>query len=839
MMQLGYEVSLLKTTDFTQIAQRMSYRGVGKCAPSHVVMEIRADGSASQFEAYSNETYSSGSVGYYGRSGVFTTAQLVDDGLNLSLNNPTFSADFWRDYRDNEALISSLPVSRLWNDTGFFPPATPGCADGVNGCQNSCSKTAACTAREANNGECLVVVMLASWMDPGYIEAVFANLGIPAYFCFLGMANQSVYIKHAINNSIPVIFHHYQPELAHIRYENIYRRVQLPQTSPKLAALATGSFGEHGYGGATDNPVQVDFPLIRLEKYSSITIQSSSPIGSLLNRISISDLRLDEMMRLYIAAEASASPPPNLFFTAACEWLKTPSNYPTWRTWLDQLPDCTILQHIGYSLGGCDANGSDLAFPRVVSFHWNMPDPRNTSEPYNCDGAITSLPSPISTSRTCAWLRANYDTWITWPTDPPVCTKDHYAYNVTGCGADAKRLVQYYWRISDSENASLSSECVDGVDLPEPVILDCEYIPYETTVFKVITAWVVALCAVLLVCVVLVVKYRKLPVVKRSQYQFLITTLVGGMLMAVAVLMYAGPPSEGACVTRRHIVPYAFTLIFGSLIVKSLRVYRVFLSSAMKRVILSSKAMLKLLVGFLAVDTVLMLLWRELDPTYPTMRLAAVTTVTGAITVDYRVCKTGNFIFTALIIFWKAILLFVGLYMSFLIRKVSTDFQESTWIFASAVVVLFTSITVLMLAYLVEMKPMAFFLFFAFMLLTSTTIVMGLMLVPKMIKARRAVSDQSHASDSSRSSASSDSNASTSERQPAAPVSRDKAQPSKKPPISLPVIPFKRAASSSTKVQVQPAVAATEASRPKTRRSTKEPKRGRHSDSMATSPKPS
>lgn len=35
---------------------------------------------------------------------------------------------------------------------------------------------------------------------------------------------------------------------------------------------------------------------------------------------------------------------------------------------------------------------------------------------------------------------------------------------------------------------------------------------------------------------------REKPIVKRSQYQFLVTMLLGGLLMCVATIFYSGPP---------------------------------------------------------------------------------------------------------------------------------------------------------------------------------------------------------------------------------------------------------------------------------------------------------
>jgi gamma-aminobutyric acid type B receptor len=237
-----------------------------------------------------------------------------------------------------------------------------------------------------------------------------------------------------------------------------------------------------------------------------------------------------------------------------------------------------------------------------------------------------------------------------------------------------------------------------------------------------------------------VIYYRDVPIIKRSQYQFLLSMIVGGILMGFTVLAYAGPPRTPTCTCRATGMAFSFTLVFGSLMVKSLRVYRVFMKSAMKRVVLSAVTMFKILFVFLLIDSLLLAVWFTVDPVVATSVPKRTATSSGVVTVDIQMCRSSSFIFSALLIFWKAILLFAGLYLSFLIRKVSTDFQESTWIFSSSLAVLFSSVIMLGLAYLVELTPTAFYLFFAFMLLSSTTIVMSLMLVPKLLRHRENVS---------------------------------------------------------------------------------------------------
>jgi gamma-aminobutyric acid type B receptor len=104
------------------------------------------------------------------------------------------------------------------------------------------------------------------------------------------------------------------------------------------------------------------------------------------------------------------------------------------------------------------------------------------------------------------------------------------------------------------------------------------------------------------------------------------------------------------------------------------------------------------------------------------------------------------------VIFWKALVLFAGLYITFLIRNVSSDFQESVWIFASAIVVLMGGIIILPLAYLVELPALTFYDFLASMLVFCTASVVALMIVPKILKSNAVAAAGDSSGDSNASS---------------------------------------------------------------------------------------
>jgi gamma-aminobutyric acid type B receptor len=281
LVQFGYEVSFFHTTDLYNMTQRMSSVGKGRCSPVHVNLEVSATAIVkTPYMTYANETYNAGSVDYVGSSGLYTTAAFIQEGLEDSATNKskTYAADFWRDYKDNEQLLHLLRVSTLKDNSKYYPPAENACKDGSFGCLNACSKTAACTRREAQGKECMVVAMMYDYYDKAYVQAVFTNLDIPSYFCFLGYKAMEGYAIESAKNGTPVVFYHYEPDPLHAKYADVFERIALPRSTAERAMVATEKFGEYGYGNKTDNPVRVDFPLTSYSKYAATIVVAHEPL---------------------------------------------------------------------------------------------------------------------------------------------------------------------------------------------------------------------------------------------------------------------------------------------------------------------------------------------------------------------------------------------------------------------------------------------------------------------------------------------------------------------------------------------------------------------------------
>lgn len=672
--------------------------------------------------------------------GVYTTNDFIEDGRDPVKYPQVFDADFWRDYVRNELLITALKESDLRQNSRYFPPNKTYCFDGVYGCKDHCSKNYACTLREQTGKECLVVIGMQSSSTKAYYPALLENLGVPAYICHIGRDGLQEYVLDMLSQRKGVIFYMDYPDEFVIRYPGRFQRVSMPKGTASEIAQFTLLFGENGYGNKTNDPVKVDKFEDTMDKVVSYNILSESanaPVYGVFARVRLPDANFEDVLKRYVALTNDSSvESDDPFFDASCSWMR--DNYDMWSDWmLTPLPLCTVEDHTTHSINGC-TNGSAH---REVSFRWTTADPTNSSNPYVCDGGTMTLPNPLSTSRSCEWLEANRDTWLDWISAKPKCDSTFFSYVINKCGADTKRRIEFYWLLPDDDDPAKSQECTG--DLPDTVLIDCEYMPASSSTYIAIEVLTIILLVGVLVAMILVFHYRSLPIIRRSQFEFLETMLVGTLCVCASIILYAGEPTDGLCGVRPVALSAGFTLVFGSLVVKTLRVYRIFNSKKLKRVVLPTHTMFKLLGSFLLVDTVIILAWYIIDFPVATRVVSDVEEVVSGATGFKDVCESTSFIFSALLIFWKAILLGTGLYLSFLVRKVSVDFQESIWIFASSVVVAIACLLVLPLAYLVPLPAATFYSFFAAVLWIATLSVVALMLVPKIIRHKEDASSTS------------------------------------------------------------------------------------------------
>lgn len=161
-------------------------------------------------------------------------------------------------YEMSDVLISKLDVAAFKSNSAYYPPAETYCPNGTMGCLNHCERSEACTNRELAGESCLAIAMMKPGYDRGYFQSVVSNIGIPAYFCFIGYDGVNKYASDAAASKTPVVFIHWEPDMFHVTHEGLFDRIFQPRTNPARVKLSTGDYGENVYDKETNKPLDVD-----------------------------------------------------------------------------------------------------------------------------------------------------------------------------------------------------------------------------------------------------------------------------------------------------------------------------------------------------------------------------------------------------------------------------------------------------------------------------------------------------------------------------------------------------------------------------------------------------
>jgi len=251
----------------------------------------------------------------------------------------------------------------------------------------------------------------------------------------------------------------------------------------------------------------------------------------------------------------------------------------------------------------------------------------------------------------------------------PACKESDYSYSASSCNP-----VQFERYVSFSWNASVS--CEGGVNLPDTLALECDEVPFKSSLAK----GVISICVIGLVfgCFLLsfVAIFRKHPVIKASQPIFLVIFISSAMIVIANNLLYLGKPTTVKCVFRAWLFHLFFTSMFGSLFLKVYRVWRIFGNKNLRKIKILARDVLKGLAALVAVDVVLLTFWSSLStPVAETLLLD----ITNVGEVVWSQCRPST-AFSSILGMYHVGTVLVGVYISFQTRSVSGKFSESKYI---------------------------------------------------------------------------------------------------------------------------------------------------------------
>ena len=181
--------------------------------------------------------------------------------------------------------------------------------------------------------------------------------------------------------------------------------------------------------------------------------------------------------------------------------------------------------------------------------------------------------------------------------------------------------------------------------------------------------------AMVLVTGVLTVRYRKHPLLVRSSVRVGYALLVALALAMAQPLTMVGRPTNLTCTLDSILLPLAFSLFYGQVYAKSVRLYRIFYG--LRSIGGSAKWSDSRVLGLGALPTipmiVILVVWHVLDAPRPTIGRSG--------NEYYWTCRSAGTVAQSgavgALLAWAGAILLLSLHMAVLTRRIDSQYKET------------------------------------------------------------------------------------------------------------------------------------------------------------------
>jgi hypothetical protein len=216
---------------------------------------------------------------------------------------------------------------------------------------------------------------------------------------------------------------------------------------------------------------------------------------------------------------------------------------------------------------------------------------------------------------------------------PPLCTTTDVVLTIEDCDSAGKRAVAYAFQTDEEGN----SVCEGGEELPEPTEVDCEYVreappsltrlplppfpnhnlsrytPASSTTGMLATLLGAAGAAVCICWSLYMLKNKKHKAIVHAQLGFCLIFSSSAGLMSLSQMLFVGPNTDVSCTLRPFLFNILFDVMFGSLIIKTYRVWKLLSNKSLRRVKVTFSDTAAKLAAVVAIDIVLLIIWKVTD----------------------------------------------------------------------------------------------------------------------------------------------------------------------------------------------------------------------------------
>lgn len=293
------------------------------------------------------------------------------------------------------------------------------------------------------------------------------------------------------------------------------------------------------------------------------------------------------------------------------------------------------------------------------------------------------------------------------------------------------------------------SPLVDDDIFPFGVPQDEQFVYISRALFIVYTILSCIGIGFAVVCLTMNLIFKERKVVKLSSPYLNVLIVVGVILFYVDVILFGvdeGTPASrctvnALCMTRLWIASIAFSLLFGTIFVKTWRVYYIFYSDNRhkkgKKTVIQDWVLYVMVGVLVTVDVVYMIIVTAIPTSRLQLEDVEMPSSSRALPQIVGLCRAADsqahLIWLGILLAYKGILLIVGLFLAFETRKVKIrQLNDSKLIGMSVYGIVVLSVALAAIGIFLEAMVNVFYIVTGLMMLVGNTCLLCLIFIPKL-----------------------------------------------------------------------------------------------------------
>ncbi|KAK6166614.1 hypothetical protein SNE40_023265 [Patella caerulea] len=246
---------------------------------------------------------------------------------------------------------------------------------------------------------------------------------------------------------------------------------------------------------------------------------------------------------------------------------------------------------------------------------------------------------------------------------------------------------------------------------------------------------------VTIVLAMVIIRLRKAKVMRTSMWILLEMVLFGALLLYATVVIQYFEPTTLTCVLVPWFREVGFAVVYGALLLKIYRILAEFQSRKAHRVHVRDRDLLKYLAVIVIITIGYMAAWTAVNMDHLTEGATLVDTGTTRDKLLYKLCKSHWWDYV--IELSEFLFLCLGIYMCYCVRSAPSDYSERKYVSAAICYEAILSFIFYVLRHIwwLDLHPDYLFLMYFIRCQLTVTVVLILVLGPKLWYAHRPMDD--------------------------------------------------------------------------------------------------